>query len=67
MLGVQRSTVSQVASALKADGVINYTRGEIEIPDRPKLERRACECYATTAHFRKLIETRDKSKRQSNP
>lgn len=56
MLGVQRSTVSQVAGALKADGLIDYTRGEIQILDRPSLERRSCECYATAAHYRALIE-----------
>ncbi|MDO8322819.1 MAG: Crp/Fnr family transcriptional regulator, partial [Phenylobacterium sp.] len=57
MLGVQRSTVSQVASVLKADGLIDYTRGVIQILDRPGLEKRACECYATTQHFRGMIET----------
>lgn len=56
MLGVQRSTVSQVAGALKADGLIDYTRGNIEIRDRPGLEGRSCECYATNKHFRALIE-----------
>ena len=58
MLGIQRSAVSQVASALKADGLIDYTRGEIQILDRHRLERRACECYATTRHYRDLIEAR---------
>lgn len=57
MLGVQRSTVSQVASALKAEGLIDYTRGVIEIRDRAALERRSCECYATNQRFRHLIET----------
>lgn len=57
MLGVQRSTVSQVASSLKADRLIDYTRGSIEILDRQKLETRACECYATNQHFRHLIQT----------
>lgn len=56
MLGVQRSTVSQVASVLKADGLIDYTRGLIEILDRPRLEKRSCECYATNQQFRSLIE-----------
>jgi CRP-like cAMP-binding protein len=59
MLGVQRSTVSQVASALKADGLIDYTRGLIEILDRSRLEKRSCECYATNQHFRHLIEKVD--------
>ena len=61
MLGVQRSTVSLVASALKADGLIDYTRGEIEILDRKRLERRSCECYATAAHYRELIEARQRA------
>lgn len=65
MLGVQRSTVSQVASALKAEGLIDYTRGVIEIRDRAALERRSCECYATNQHFRRLIEPGDPSSRQS--
>lgn len=58
MLGIQRSAVSQVASALKADGLIDYTRGAIDILDRAGLERRSCECYATAAHYRQLIEAR---------
>lgn len=57
MLGVQRSTVSLVASALKAEGLIHYTRGTIEIRDRPGLQKRSCECYLTNQHFRRLIET----------
>lgn len=57
MLGVQRPTVSQVAGVLKADGLIDYTRGVIEIRDRAGLEARSCECYATNQHFRHLIET----------
>jgi CRP-like cAMP-binding protein len=59
MLGVQRSTVSQVASALKNDGLLDYNRGLIEILDRPGLEKRSCECYATNQHFRHLIEKAD--------
>ena len=45
MVGVQRSTVSLLASALKDEGLIGYTRGMVEIRDRDGLERRACECY----------------------
>ena len=63
MLGVQRSTVSQVAGALKADGLIDYTRGEIQVLDRPRLERRSCECYATAGRFRALIEARQHAPR----
>jgi CRP-like cAMP-binding protein len=56
MLGVQRSTVSQVASVLKAEHLIDYSRGVIRILDRPGLLARSCECYATNRHFRDLIE-----------
>ena len=45
MLGVQRTTVSQVASSLQAAGLIRYNRGRIDILDRAELEGRACECY----------------------
>ena len=45
MVGMQRSTVSLLASALKDEGLIDYTRGAVEICDRPRLEQRACECY----------------------
>lgn len=63
MLGVQRSTVSQVAGVLKADGLIDYTRGEIQVLDRPRLEKRACECHATARHYRALIEARQHAAR----
>ena len=46
MLGVRRTSVSEVAHKLQAGGLIRYSRGVIEIVDRPALERRACECYA---------------------
>jgi CRP-like cAMP-binding protein len=45
MLGVQRPTVSDVASGLKRDGVLGYRRRTITILDRARLEGRACECY----------------------
>jgi len=45
MTGVQRSTVSVMASALKKAGVINYNRGQVTIRDREALLKHACECY----------------------
>ena len=45
MVGVQRTTVSAAAAELKAAKLIRYTRGKIEILNRPGLEKRACECY----------------------
>jgi CRP-like cAMP-binding protein len=45
MLGVQRTTVTALASELQARGFISYVRGKITILDRPALERCTCECY----------------------
>ena len=45
MLGVQRTTVTAVARALQAAGLIQYRRGVVDILDRPGLEAIACECY----------------------
>jgi CRP-like cAMP-binding protein len=56
MLGVQRTSVTGVALALKQAGLIRYSRGVITILDRPGLEARSCECYATNRHYRSLIE-----------
>jgi CRP-like cAMP-binding protein len=48
MLGVRRSTVTEVAGKLQESGLIRYHRGRIAVLDRPRLEETACECYATT-------------------
>jgi CRP-like cAMP-binding protein len=45
MLGVRRPGVTEVAGKLRAEGLIDYSRGSIRIADRPGMERRACECY----------------------
>lgn len=45
MLGVRREGVTEAAGALQRAGIIRYARGHIEVLDRPRLERAACECY----------------------
>jgi CRP-like cAMP-binding protein len=45
MLGVQRSTVTVAAGELQRKGMIGYSRGRIQILDRPGLIGAACECY----------------------
>ncbi|MGZ5256316.1 MAG: Crp/Fnr family transcriptional regulator, partial [Burkholderiales bacterium] len=46
MLGVRREGVTEAAGKLQDAGLISYSRGHITIVDRPKLEKRVCECYA---------------------
>ncbi len=50
MLGSTRPTVSLAAGLLKAERLIDYTRGEIRILDRAGLGRRSCECYEIIRH-----------------
>ena len=45
ILGVRREGITQVAGKLQAEGLIDYSRGHIEVRDRPGLEARSCECY----------------------
>jgi CRP-like cAMP-binding protein len=47
MLGVRRTSVTEVASKVQNAGVITYSRGVIKILDRPALARMSCECYET--------------------
>jgi len=47
MLGVRRTSVTEVARKIQQKGVISYTRGVIRILDRAALERLSCECYET--------------------
>jgi CRP-like cAMP-binding protein len=47
MLGVRRTSVTEVASKIQNTGAIKYSRGVINILDRPALEKMSCECYQT--------------------
>jgi len=46
MLGVRREGITEAAGNLQRAGLIKYSRGQIEVLERPKLEVAACECYA---------------------
>ena len=56
MLGVRREGVTDAAGKLQREGLINYSRGRIKVLDRPKLEKRSCECYQVVkAEFDRLL------------
>jgi len=45
MLGIRRSSVTEVAMKLKRRGVIEYGRGNLQIKQPELLEKLSCECY----------------------
>jgi hypothetical protein len=45
MLGVRRTSVSDVAGHIQKMGCISYSRGVIKIIHRNALESLSCECY----------------------
>ena len=45
MLGVTRSVVTRAAGHLQDQKMIRYTRGQVTVLDRERLEATACECY----------------------
>lgn len=46
MLGVRREGVTSAAGNIQRLGLIRYSRGRIDVVDRPGLENVVCECYA---------------------
>lgn len=45
MLGVRRTTVTEVMGSLQKAGLIRYRRGHVSILEPEALHARACECY----------------------
>jgi CRP-like cAMP-binding protein len=45
MLGATRTNVTKAATTLKRAGLIQYRHGNIQIVNRPALEKLSCECY----------------------
>jgi CRP-like cAMP-binding protein len=67
MTGALRSSISMTAGEFKQAGLITYSRGHVEILDRDRLERRACECYSPRAFPVQMESSEpDKKGRSSN-
>lgn len=58
MLGVRRSSVSEVLKLLQERGLLRTRRGQVEIVDRKAVEKTSCECYgAVKSEFERLFGT----------
>jgi CRP-like cAMP-binding protein len=67
MLGVRRTSVTDVAQTLQSAGVIKYVRGKIQILDAEALQDGACECYETVKrHYARLLGPAKKSAARTN-
>jgi CRP-like cAMP-binding protein len=51
LLGTTRPSVSVIAAGLQKKGAIRYSRGQIHIVDRKRLEAATCECYRVLANW----------------
>jgi len=56
MIGVRRSTVTDVAVRLQTDGIISYARGHIRIDNVQRLRDSSCECHeAVRQNYERLF------------
>lgn len=55
LLGVRREAVSLAAARLMKEGLIRYTRGNIEVLDRQGMEQQVCECYGVLQQGQKPL------------
>jgi CRP-like cAMP-binding protein len=55
MLGVRRTSVTEVAGKLQGEGIITYSRDVIKIVDRAGLQRLSCECYQTLIEHEAML------------
>lgn len=55
IMATRRAGVNAAAGNLRAKGLIDYSRGQIIICDRPGLEQAACECYRVVRQQEQLL------------
>jgi CRP-like cAMP-binding protein len=55
MLGVRRTSITQLASKFQDEGFIRYHRGTIELLNRQELQRLSCDCFQAVRHAERTI------------
>jgi hypothetical protein len=55
MLGVRRTSVTDIASKIQSAGLIRYRRGHIDVLNRPELEKLSCDCFCAVRHAETTI------------
>lgn len=60
MMGVRRTSVTEVAGELQKAGMIAYARGRIRILDLDMVQQRACECESDIrSHYRRVFHSNE--------
>lgn len=60
MMGVRRTSVTEVAGELQKAGMITYSRGRIRLLDLDMINQRACECESDVrSHYRRIFHSND--------
>lgn len=60
MMGVRRTSVTEVAGDLQKAGMITYRRGHIHIVDLEQVRAWACECDSDIrSHYRRIFQTNE--------
>jgi CRP-like cAMP-binding protein len=62
MMGVRRTTVTEVAGDLQKAGMITYSRGRVHIVDLEQVRAWACECDGDIrSHYRRIFQSNEES------
>lgn len=60
MMGVRRTSVTEVAGELQRAGMITYSRGRIHLLDLDMINQRACECEGDVrSHYRRIFHSNE--------
>jgi Mn-dependent DtxR family transcriptional regulator len=60
MMGVRRTTVTEIAGKLQKAGMISYSRGRLHIVDIGQIRQQACECDEDVrSHYRRIFASNE--------